>query len=62
MSETAYCGGILGRAFTAEAIEARRAKEEWERQLMQRGGIAALAVADPERFAELYPNIAFMRN
>lgn len=63
MSEPAFepCG-ILGPAFTPEAIAERRAQEEWEKQLIKRGGIAALAVADPEKFAELYPNIAFLRN
>jgi hypothetical protein len=63
MSEPAYqpCG-ILGLAMTPKAIAERRAREEWEKQLMQLGGVAALSVADPESFAELYPNLALSRN
>jgi hypothetical protein len=59
MSDVAFYG-ILGRAFTPEAIAERHAQERWEQQLIQRGGLKSLAVSDPERFAELFPNVIFM--
>ena len=49
--------GILGMALTPEAIEARQAQERFEEQLIQRGGLHSLAVSDPERFNELFPNV-----
>jgi hypothetical protein len=49
--------GLLGMAFTPEAIEARRAQERFEEQLIQRGGLKSFAVSDPERFNELFPNV-----
>jgi hypothetical protein len=62
MSEPAYCGGILGLAMTPEAVAERRAREQWEAQLIERGGLKQLSVADPEAFAELFPNVVFFRN
>jgi hypothetical protein len=63
MSEPAYqpCG-ILGMAFTPAAIAERRAREQWEAQLIERGGLKELAVVDPEAFAELFPNVVFFSN
>jgi hypothetical protein len=55
-------GGLLGMAFTPETIEARSAQEQWERQLFERGGLKQLSIADPEAFAELFPNVVFFRN
>ena len=48
--------GLLGMAFTPEAIEAR---EQFEAQLIERGGLKELAIVDPEAFAELFPNVVF---
>jgi hypothetical protein len=50
-------GGILGMAFAT-----RRAEEEFAQRLMQEGGLRHFALSDPDAFAELYPNIAFLRN
>jgi hypothetical protein len=63
MSEPAYqpCG-ILGMAMTPEAIAERHAREQWEAQLIARGGLTQLSVADPEAFAELFPNVVFFGN
>jgi hypothetical protein len=60
MSDAAY-GGILGLAMTPEAIAERQARERWEQQLLDRGGLRALATADPEAYAELFPNVVFFR-
>jgi hypothetical protein len=49
--------GILGMAMTPAAIEARAAEARFEQQLIQRGGLKSLAVSDPERFNELFPNV-----
>ena len=60
MREEAF-SGILGPAMTHEAIAERHARERWEQQLLDRGGLRALAMADPEAYAELFPNVVFFR-
>jgi hypothetical protein len=49
--------GILSLAFTPEAIAERAAQARFEQELIQRGGLHSLAVTDPERFNELFPNV-----
>jgi hypothetical protein len=55
-ADTAEPRGLFGPWL----VEAQRAEGEFCRRLMQEGGLRHFATADPEAFAEMYPNVVFM--
>jgi hypothetical protein len=55
-ADTAEPRGLFGPWL----VEARRAEEELHRRLIAEGGLRHFATADPEAFAEMYPNVVFV--
>ena len=51
--------GLLGMAFTPEAIEARAAEARLEKQMYSIGGLKEFALCDPEAFEAAFPNVRF---
>ena len=52
--------GLLGMAFTPEAIEARAAEARLEKQMYSMGGLKEFALCDPDAFHQAFPNLSFM--
>ena len=52
--------GLLGMAFTPEAIEARQAEARLEQQMYDMGGLREFALCDPAAFHAAFPNIRFL--